>query len=82
MQNTGSFYIGGAWVKPLSPATLEVINPATESAIATIAMGSAADAARAISAARQAFPAFSQTSQRSYQLEVRARREPTDRTIH
>ena len=69
MKNTGSFYIGGAWVKPLSPATLEVINPATEAAIATIAMGSAADAARAISAARQAFPAFSQTT-KSYRLDL------------
>ena len=69
MKNTGSFYISGAWVKPLSPATLEVINPATEAAIATIAMGSAADAARAISAARQAFPAFSQTT-KAYRLEL------------
>jgi aldehyde dehydrogenase (NAD+) len=62
MKNTGNFYINGAWVAPLSTATLEVINPATEKVIATIAMGNAADAARAIAAARAAFPAFSQTS--------------------
>jgi aldehyde dehydrogenase (NAD+) len=62
MKNTGRFYINGTWVEPLSKATQAVINPATESAIATIAMGNADDAARAIGAARSAFPAFAQTS--------------------
>ncbi len=62
MKNTGHFYINGSWVEPLSKATQAVINPATEAAIATIAMGNAADAARAIGAARAAFPAFAQTS--------------------
>ena len=67
MNNTKRFYINGAWVEPLSTATLEVINPATEKAFATIAMGNAADAARAIGAARAAFPAFSQSS-KAYRL--------------
>src|SRR3954467_11598656 len=62
MKNTGNFYINGAWVEPLSKATQAVINPATEATIATIAMGNAADAARAISAARAAFPGFAQTT--------------------
>ena len=62
MKNLSRFYINGAWVDPLSPATLEVINPATEGVCATISIGSAADAARAIAAARAAFPSFSQTS--------------------
>ena len=62
MKNTNRFYIDGAWVEPLSSAMLEVINPATEKAFATIAMGSTADAVRAIAAARAAFPAFSQSS--------------------
>ena len=48
--------------EPLSTATLAVINPATEKPITSIAMGNAADAARAIAAARAAFPSFSQTS--------------------
>ena len=61
MKNANRFYINGAWVEPLSKVTLEVINPATEGAFATIAMGNAADAARAIAAARAAFPKFSQT---------------------
>ena len=67
MKNTGNFYINGAWVKPLSTATQAVINPATEEAITSIAMGNAADAARAISAARSAFPSFSQTT-KAYRL--------------
>ena len=67
MKNTNRFYIDGAWVEPLSSAMLEVINPATEKAFATIAMGSTADAVRAIAAARAAFPAFSQSS-KAYRL--------------
>jgi aldehyde dehydrogenase (NAD+) len=67
MKNATRFYINGAWVEPLGTATLPVINPATEKPFATIAMGTAADAARAIAAARAAFPAFSQTS-KAYRL--------------
>ncbi len=67
MNNTGKFYINGAWVQPLSTATQAVINPATEAEITSIAMGNAEDAARAISAARAAFPTFSQTT-KAYRL--------------
>ncbi len=69
MKNTDRFYINGAWVEPLSSATLAVINPATEKPITSIAMGNAADAARAIAAARAAFPSFSQTT-KSFRLEL------------
>jgi len=69
MKNTDRFYINGAWVQPLNSATLPVINPATEKPITSIAMGNAADAARAIAAARAAFASFSQTS-KSYRLEL------------
>ncbi|MDE2220430.1 MAG: aldehyde dehydrogenase family protein [Gammaproteobacteria bacterium] len=69
MKNATRFYINGAWTEPLSAATLPVINPATEQAFATIAMGTVADAARAITAARAAFPAFSRTS-KAYRLEL------------
>ena len=62
MNNNLRFYIGGAWVEPLSRATLEVINPATEAAFATIAMGNAEDTGRAIAAARAAFPAYSNST--------------------
>src|SRR3954470_19909566 len=56
------FYINGAWVDPVKPATIDVINPATEEAFTKIAAGAAADVDKAVAAARAAFPAFSQTS--------------------
>ena len=62
MSNALKFYINGAWVDPVVPKTIDVINPATEEAFASISLGSAADVDRAVAAARAAFPAFSQTS--------------------
>lgn len=59
MRDYTNFYIDGAWVKPLQARTLPVINPATEQAVGTISIGSAADADRAVQAARKAFPAQS-----------------------
>lgn len=55
------FYIDGQWVKPANADTLNVINPATEEAVATISLGSSADVDRAVSAARRAFETYSQT---------------------
>ncbi len=62
MSNYLKFYIDGAWVDPVTPKQLDVINPATEEAHTRISVGSAADVDRAVAAARRAFPAFSQTS--------------------
>jgi aldehyde dehydrogenase (NAD+) len=62
MSNHLKFYIDGAWVDPAEPRSLEVINPATEEAVATISLGSAADVDRAVKAARAAFPAYARTS--------------------
>jgi aldehyde dehydrogenase (NAD+) len=56
------FYINGQWVDPVKPATIDVVNPATEEVYTKIAAGSAADVDKAVAAARAAFPAFSQTS--------------------
>ena len=56
------FYIDGKWVAPVIPATIDVINPATEEVCATISAGSAEDANRAVMAARKAFASFSQTT--------------------
>jgi len=56
----GHFYIDGDWCEPVAPApAIPVIDPATESAIGTVAAGSAADVDRAVAAATRAFPAFS-----------------------
>ncbi len=62
MNNTDKFYINGEWVAPSTKDTLEVINPATEEPIATIAMGGKADVDKAVAAAKAAFVTFSQTS--------------------
>lgn len=62
MPNTLQFYIDGAWVDPVVPTSIEVIDPSTEQPFARLAMGSAADVDRAVAAARRAFPAFSLTT--------------------
>lgn len=56
------FYINGKWVEPKGRKTLNVINPATEEAFATISLGSAEDVDTAAKAARAAFPAWSQST--------------------
>jgi aldehyde dehydrogenase (NAD+) len=62
VDHTLQFYIGGRWVAPLTSETLDVINPATEQPIATIAMGGADDVDAAVAAAKAAFETFSLTS--------------------
>jgi aldehyde dehydrogenase (NAD+) len=56
------FYIDGAWVDPVKPASRPVINPATEQALYDISLGSEEDVNRAVAAARRAFETFSVTS--------------------
>jgi aldehyde dehydrogenase (NAD+) len=62
MKQFRQFYIGGAWVDPVQPYDFEVINPTTEETIAVIALGSPADVSSAVTAAREAFPSFSETT--------------------
>lgn len=56
------FYIDGAWVEPVAARPFPLIDPATETAFGTLALGSAEDVDRAVRAARAAFPAFSETA--------------------
>ncbi|MCP4333877.1 MAG: aldehyde dehydrogenase family protein [Gammaproteobacteria bacterium] len=56
------FYIDGAWVDPVTAATIDVINPATEKAFTQVSAGSAADVDRAVAAARSAFVDYSRWS--------------------
>lgn len=56
------FYINGKWVKPEGRPSHEVINPATESVLALISMGTAEDVDAAARAARAAFPVWSASS--------------------
>ena len=62
MRDYLKFYINGAWVDPVTPKTLNVVNPATEAVAGRISMGSAADVDKAVKAARAAFETWSQTS--------------------
>ncbi|HOV19733.1 MAG TPA: aldehyde dehydrogenase family protein [Ottowia sp.] len=56
------FYIDGQWTDPVTPRTLDVINPSTEEVASRISLGSAADVDKAVQAARRAFESFSRTS--------------------
>ncbi|CAN5603870.1 aldehyde dehydrogenase family protein [soil metagenome] len=62
MNHSKEFYIGGKWVAPSTSDTLAVINPATEKAIDTIAMGGPDDVNAAVAAAKKAFETFSVTT--------------------
>ena len=62
MRDYLKFYIDGAWVDPVAPKTLDVINPATEGVAGRISLGSAADVDKAVQAARKAFESFSKTT--------------------
>ena len=63
--NDTKFYIDGAWVDPVEPKVLDVINPATEEVVGQISLGSSADVDRAVQAARRAFPSYSETSRQA-----------------
>ena len=60
--NAHRFYFDGAWVEPSTSATLDVVNPATEEVIGSIAMGAQADVDRAVAAAKAAFETYSRTN--------------------
>jgi aldehyde dehydrogenase (NAD+) len=62
MREYMKFYIDGQWVDPITPKSLDVINPATEGVAGHISIGTAADVDKAAKAARKAFATFSQTS--------------------
>jgi aldehyde dehydrogenase (NAD+) len=56
------FYIDGQWIAPSAPATLDVVDPASERVYTAIAVGSKADVDKAAAAARRAFADFSRSS--------------------
>ncbi|MEC7647396.1 MAG: aldehyde dehydrogenase family protein [Pseudomonadota bacterium] len=55
MEKKTHFYIDGKWMAPATPNELDVINPADETAYATISLGSKADVDAAVAAAEKAF---------------------------
>ena len=62
MSNNRKFYINGEWVEPTGSDTVDVVNPATEDVIGTIALGTHEDVDAAVAAAQNAFETFSQTT--------------------
>ena len=58
MSHELQFYIDGAWVDPVVPNTIDVIDPSDESAFAQISLGSQADVDKAVAAAKRAFATF------------------------
>ena len=62
LEHAAHFYIGGVWVGPHSTALCDVVNPATEQRIATIAMGDSTDVEAAVVAARTAFETYSRST--------------------
>ena len=55
MQTQDKLYIGGQWQAPSSGATIDVISPHTEEAIARVPEAREADVDAAVAAARHAF---------------------------
>jgi aldehyde dehydrogenase (NAD+) len=64
MQHERQHYVDGAWVDPLEPGLLDVVDPSTEAAFTAIAVGGSADVDRAVTAARAAFPAFARSTRK------------------
>jgi len=62
MRTYEKFYINGQWVEPIGKGTSEIINPANGEISATVPYGNAEDVDAAVSAARNAFDSWSQTS--------------------
>lgn len=62
MEKKLKFYIDGAWVDPVAPSSLGIVNPATEETFAQISLGSRQDVDRAAKAARRAFATYSRVS--------------------
>jgi acyl-CoA reductase-like NAD-dependent aldehyde dehydrogenase len=54
-------FIGGEWVEPSGSEPIEVVNATTEEVMGTVPAGDAADADRAVAAAREAFESWSRT---------------------
>ena len=59
MKEYHQFYINGSWVEPINGLNkLDVLNPATEEPIGSIALGSSEDVNAAVDAAKMPLPAL------------------------
>jgi aldehyde dehydrogenase (NAD+) len=62
MKTLDKQYINGAWVSAQDGRDFPIINPATETQIGTVTLGSAADVDDAVAAASKAFETYSKTT--------------------
>ena len=62
MDIRSELYIGGQWVQPLDGETIEVVNPATEQIVGRVPAAKKEDVDRAVLAAGQALPSWSETA--------------------
>jgi acyl-CoA reductase-like NAD-dependent aldehyde dehydrogenase len=61
LQVRDKLYIGGRWVDPAGSEKIDVVNATTEQVMGSIPAGTPADVDAAVSAARDAFPAWADT---------------------
>src|SRR5579872_153319 len=71
MTDYRKFYIDGKWVSPLQFNDFAVVNPATEETITSISLGSRDDVDIAVTAAKDAFAGWSETSREERLLVLR-----------
>ncbi|MDZ4251153.1 MAG: aldehyde dehydrogenase family protein [Sulfuritalea sp.] len=88
MEQRTQFYIDGQWIAPAGQGSIEVFSPTDGALLATVPQGDAADALRAVLAARRAFEAWSGTppAERAAYLKkiqegIKARTDQIARTI-
>ena len=62
MKQLDKFYINGKWVDPIRSTSMDIINPADETVVGQLAMGSSEDVDAAVKAARDAFETFSEST--------------------
>ena len=62
MHTREQLYINGQWVDATGEGDIQVIDPATEELVGSVPVGSSADVDVAVSAARRAFPEWSQST--------------------
>ncbi|MDK9705157.1 MAG: aldehyde dehydrogenase family protein [Sulfuritalea sp.] len=62
MEQRNQFYIDGQWTAPAGQGSIEVYSPTDGALLATVPQGDAADADKAVTAARRAFDAWSATT--------------------
>ena len=62
MKQYPHLYIDGQWTDPIEPRDIELIDPTREEPFARVTVGTAADADKAVAAAKKAFETFSATT--------------------